>query len=152
MFSSTASPIIFLGLVPAKEFIPSSLPKPLHTMIRKNYLLWGTGLSFASLFYAIHRLLCQKLALKGTIHNPLFTTLWKYDHVVAAIKGIKSECFWKASSCLLDTVFPALKALRYCDSNVLEMDNVFCIFLSRQVDEALLNSQKLLDDEHSLDQ
>ncbi len=42
-------------------------------------------------------------------------------------------------------MFPALKAMRYCDSNIPAMNKLY--FLVKQKDEAFLDSQKLLDDE-----
>ncbi len=53
--------------------------------------------------------------------------------------------YWKAIYCLLCAIFPALKALQYCDSNIPEMDKIY--FLAKQADEALHDSQLLLDDQ-----
>ncbi len=58
-------------------------------------LLWGTGTRFANWFYAMHRLLCQKPALKATIQNLSFASLSKTDWVEAAIKDIEDEVFGK---------------------------------------------------------
>ncbi len=41
-------------------------------------------------------------------------------------------------------MFPALNALPYCNSNIPAMDKIY--FLLKQANEALLDSQKLLDD------
>ncbi len=49
--------------------------------------------------------------------------------------------------CLLYAVIPALKALTYCDSHIPAMDEIN--FLLKQVDEASIVSQLLLDD-HNL--
>ncbi len=53
--------------------------------------------------------------------------------------------FWKAIYYLLCAVFPALKALQYCDSNISAMDKIY--FLVKQADEALHGLQLLLDDQ-----
>ncbi len=41
-------------------------------------------------------------------------------------------------------MFPALKALRYCSSNIPAMDKIYS--LVKQADEALLDSQKDFDE------
>ncbi len=53
--------------------------------------------------------------------------------------------FWKAIYCLLCAVFPALKALQYCDSNIPIMEKIY--FLVKQADDALHDLQLLLDDQ-----
>ncbi len=53
--------------------------------------------------------------------------------------------FWKAIYCLLRAVFPALKLLRYCDSNIPAIDKIY--FLVKRADEALQQSRILLDDQ-----
>ncbi len=88
-------------------------------------LLHGAGTRFATLFYAMHRALRMKPALKASIHNPSFASLSKHDHVTAAIVDIKDEVFWKAIYCLLRAVFPALKALQYCDSNIPAINKIY---------------------------
>ncbi len=45
----------------------------------------------------------------------------------------------------LRAVFPALKALRYCDSNVLAMDKIF--FLVKRADAAIEISSSMFNDE-----
>ncbi len=88
----------------------------------------------------MHRALCQKPALKATIHNPSIASLSNNYHV-AAEDGV----FWKAIYCLLCAVFPALKALRYCDSNINAIDKIY--YLVQQADDALLDSFLLLDNQ-----
>ena len=88
----------------------------------------------------------MKPALKATIHNPSFSSLSKNDRVAAAITDIEDEVFWKAIYCLLRAVFPALKALRYCDSNIPAMDKIY--FLVKRADDALHDSQLLLDGQY----
>ncbi len=87
----------------------------------------------------------MKPPLKATIHNPSFASLSKNDRVAAAIVDIEDEVFWKAIYCLLCAIFPALKALQYCDSNIPAMDKIY--FLVKQVDDALHDLQLLLDDQ-----
>ncbi len=53
--------------------------------------------------------------------------------------------FWKAIYCLLRAFFPALKALRYCDSNIPSMDKIYV--LVKQADKVLHDLQLLLDDQ-----
>ncbi len=87
----------------------------------------------------------RALAPKATTHNPYFASLSKNDYVAAAVNDIKDEVFWKAIYCLLHAVFPALIALRYCDSNIPAMDKIY--YLVKQADDALIDSQLLLDDQ-----
>ncbi len=92
---------------------------------RKIGLLQGAGTHFATWFYAMHWLLRLKRALKATIHVAAFESVAKNARVVLAVEDIEDEVFWKSIFCLLRTVFPALKALRYCNSNVPAMDKIF---------------------------
>ncbi len=80
----------------------------------------------------------SKASIEG--HRPPF----KNDHVTAAVNDIEDEVLWKAVYCLLCAVFPTLKALRYYNSNIPTMDKIF--FLVKQADDALFDSQFLLDD------
>ncbi len=112
---------------------------------KKIGLLRGAGTRFATWFYAMHRALRMKPVLKATIHNPSFASLSKNDRVAACIQDIEDEVFWKAIYCLLRAVFPALKALRYCDSDIPAMDKIY--FLVKRADEALQASQFVLDDQ-----
>ncbi len=52
--------------------------------------------------------------------------------------------FWKEIYCVINAVFPAVKELRYCDSNIPAMDKIY--FLVKGADEALLDSQKNSED------
>ncbi len=61
------------------------------------------------------------------------------------ILKMKSSGRGKSIFCLFRAVFPALKALRYCDSNVPAMDKIF--FLVKRADVAIENSSSMLNDE-----
>ncbi len=105
--------------------MPSSLRKLLLSIVEKIGLLCGSETRLATWFYAMHRVLRQKPALKATIHNTSFSSLSKNDCVAAAVNDIEDEVFWKEIYCLLLSIFSALKALRYCDSNIPAMDKIF---------------------------
>ncbi len=111
---------------------------------KKIGLLQGAGTRFATWFYAIHRVLCQKTAIKAKIHNPCFSSLSKNGCIEATIKDLADKFICKVIYCLLHDMFPALKALRYCNSNIFAVDKIY--FLVKQADEALLDPQKVLDD------
>ncbi len=112
----------FLDLMLAMEYISISLCKLLLLMMKK--MVHGAGIKFATWFYAMHRAFHRKPAL-ATICNPSFASLSKNDCVAAAVDDIEDKIFWNAIYCLLHAIFPALKALRCCNSNILAMDNIF---------------------------
>lgn len=116
---------------------------------RKIGLFRGAGTRFATWFYAMHRLLRLKRALKATIHGAAFESVAKNARVVLAVEDIENEVFWKSIFCLLRSVFPALKALRYCDSNVPSMDKIY--YLVKRADGALEKSSSMLNDEELFD-
>ncbi len=107
-------------------------------------MLRGAGTRFAMWFYAIHQHLHQKRALKATIHSPAFSSVAHNSRVALSIQDIEDEKFWKAIYCLLRAVFPALKALCYCDANFPAMDKVF--YLAYRANDAILKSAMDLDD------
>ena len=94
---------------------------------RELGLLRGAGTRFANWFYAMHRLLHLKQALLATIHLQQFIQLdaAKKPHVKAAMQDINDIKFWKAMYILLRSVFPALRALRYCDAGTPVMDKIY---------------------------
>ncbi len=98
---------------------------------KKIGLLQGAGTRFATWFYAMHRLLRLKKALKATVHGAAFDSVAKNAQVVLAVEDIEVDVFWRAIFCLLRVVLPALKALRFCDSNHPAMDMIYslCIVL-----------------------
>ncbi len=81
----------------------------------------------------MHRGLCQKLALKATIHDPSFASLSRND-----FKDIEDEVFWKAIYCLHIAVFPALLWFQHpCNEQI--------FFLVKRAEEELLDSNKFFD-------
>ncbi len=65
--------------------------------------------------------------------------------VTLAVQEIEDEVFWKAIYVLLHKVFPALKALHYCDSNTPSMDKIH--HLAKRAEDAILKLVNELDDE-----
>ncbi len=127
------------------EYMPNSLLKPLHSMMGKNWTAaWCRNQICSLILCNAQSTRHQKHALKAIINNPSLENLSRNDCVAASIKEI-DEVFWKAIYCLLCAVFPALKALKYCNSKILAMDKIF--FQVKRVDEALLYSQIFLEDE-----
>jgi hypothetical protein len=93
-------------------------------------LLQGAGTKFATWFYAMHRALRLRKALLATIHQQKFLDLdsMKKPSVRMAVQDINDTKFWKCLYILLRSVFPALRALRYCDASRPVMDKIY--FLS----------------------
>ena len=82
-------------------------------------LLRGAGTRFASWFYAMMHLLHLKEPLKSTIHQQKFHDICLNASARAAVKDIGDEKLWKCMYILLCSVYPALRALCYCDSSKL---------------------------------
>ncbi len=78
---------------------------------KKIGLLCGGGTRFTTWFYAMHRLLHLKMALKATVHGAAFDSVAKNAQVILAVENIEDDVFWMTIFCLLRAVFPALKAL-----------------------------------------
>ena len=91
---------------------------------------------------------CLRLrqALLSTIHQQKFLELEsvKKQSVRGAIQDIEDKKFWKCLYILLRCVFPALRALRFCDASRPVMDKIF--FLSHRTTEAIIRSQDVLND------
>lgn len=64
--------------------------------------------------------------------------------VVLTVQGIDNEVFWKVIY-FLRAVYPALKALHYCNSNIKAMDKIFHFF--KRAEGAILKSVEDLDDD-----
>ena len=91
-------------------------------------LLRGAGTRFATWFYAMHCALRVEGALLATVHDPQFAKLdivKTKNCVMLAVHGVKSKLFWRAVYILLRCVFPALRLLRYSDSNIPAMDKLY---------------------------
>ncbi len=101
-------------------------------------LMRGAGTRFATWFYGLHHLLCQKKALVATIHSPYFATMAHNAKVALAVQDIESNQFWKAVYFLLRAVSPALRVLRYCDANKPAMNKIY--YLCNRGQDALLRS------------
>ncbi len=110
-------------------------------------LLRGVETRCAPCFYALHCLLCQNKDLLITFHSPYFAIQAHNVKATLAVQEIESNQFWKAVCCLLRAVFPALRALRFCDANKPAMDKIY--YLCDRVENALLRSSSLFSN-HSL--
>ncbi len=108
-------------------------------------LLRGAGTRFSTWFYAMHHLLRQKRALFATVYSSAFQTLAHSARVALVVQDIENSQFWRAIHCLMRAVFPALRAMRYCDANVPIIDKTS--YLVKRVGYALLRSQPILNDE-----
>ena len=92
---------------------------------KKVGLLRGAGTRMAMWFYAMIRLLRLELPLKATVHQQKFTTLNLNESARMSILDIKDDKFWKCLYLILRSTFPALKLLRYCNTNKPSMDKNF---------------------------
>ena len=97
----------------------------------------------ASWFYAMMRLLHLKQPLKATVHQPKFLDLHLTVRVREAVIDINDDNFWRCMYVLLRAVYPALRALRFCDSSQPVMDKIY--YLSHRTTEALKKSEEDLD-------
>jgi hypothetical protein len=111
---------------------------------KKVGLLRGAGTRFATWFYAMMRLLRLKEPLKSTIHQQKFRDLTLTASAKAAVKDIGDDKMWKSMYILLRAIFPALRALRFCDASKPSMDKIF--FLSHRTTQAIEMSKAFLDD------
>ncbi len=93
---------------------------------------------FEAWLYAINRLLWQKKALNAIVHGAVFSSVAMNSQMTLSLQDIEDEVFWKAIHVLLHAVFPALKALQYCDSNTSSMDKIY--HLSKTAEDVILTS------------
>ena len=114
-------------------------------------LLRGAGTRFATFFYAMHRLLRQKNVLLATIHQEKFRLLevagtgaGSNSRVRGCVNDIEDKNFWKSLYILLRAVFPAIRFLRYCDSNTPMMDKIYT--LAQRTSDAIEKSADDLND------
>ena len=127
--------------------MPNSWRSLLYNKGRPVGLLRGAGTRFASWFYAMHRALRLRQALLSTIHHQqkfLELESVKKQSVRGAIQDIEDRKFWKCLYIIWRCVFPALRALRFCDASRPVMDKIF--FLSHRTTEAIIRSQEVLND------
>ena len=82
----------------------------------------------------------------STIHQQKFLELEsvKKQSVRHAIRDIEDKKFWKCLYIILHCVFPALRALHFCDASRPVIDKIF--FLSHRTTEAIIRSQEVLND------
>ncbi len=112
---------------------------------KRKGLLCGARTWFATWFYAMHRLLQQRQALKATIHNQTFIDLPKTNGVIKAVRDTEDNNFWKHIYVLLCALFSSLKALRLHNTNVSGMDKIY--YLVHRACAAVAKSVAVLNDE-----
>ena len=112
-------------------------------------LLRGSGTRMALWFYALIRMLRLQHVLKATINQVKFRDLLLSSNTTKGMRecvaDIENPSFFKAIYIMLRAVFPALRALRYCDSNLPMMDKIY--YLSHRASEALKKSVDELDND-----
>ncbi len=108
-------------------------------------LLQGAGTRFATWLYAMYQLLSQKQVLYATVHSPAIQTLSHNARDELAMQNIENSPFFRVIYCLMRAMFPALCVLRYCVANIPVMDKMY--YLVKMLDDALLSSQTILNDE-----
>lgn len=116
----------------------------IHNKGKKIGLLRGAGTRFATWFYAMMRILRLRDALLATVHQASFKDLAKTDVVRAAVVDIKDDQFFKAMYYVLRAVFPAIRALRFCDKGEPCLDKIY--YLSKRATVAFDRSKDLLND------
>jgi hypothetical protein len=116
VFGSRASHAIYA------QFVAQSA---LANIGRKVCLIRGAGTCVALWFYAMICLIPLQQPLKATIHQQKFLDLALTNSAKGAVHDIKDNNFWKCMYILLRAVFPALRALQYCDSNTPCMDKLY---------------------------
>ena len=127
---------------------------------KKIGLSRGATSRMASWFYSIMRMLRMRTTLEATIAQKKFRDLALNLKQRLAVADILNPQFWKAVFTLLQAVFPALRCLRYCDTNTPMMDRISLLAYRTSValdsaiealnDRALFNSDagmSGLDDE-----
>ena len=107
-------------------------------------LLRGAGTRFATWFYAMIRLLRMRNPLLATIHQEKFRGLELKESARLAVLDIQDTVFWKALYTLLRATYPAIRVLRYCDSNTPAMDKLYC--LSSRTSMGIRRSEESFND------
>ena len=99
----------------------------------------------ASFFYAMHRMLRLRKPLLATIHSAEFGGITKYPkNCEFCVEDIEDTKFFRAMFTLLRGVFPAVRCLRFCDSNTPAMDKIYT--LVHRTTQAIEASIEALDD------
>jgi hypothetical protein len=111
----------------------------------KVCLIQDAGTRMALWFYAMMHLIRLQQPLNATIRQQKFLDLTLTNSAKGAVQDIKEDNFWKCMYILLRAVFPALRALQYCDSNTPCMDKLF--HLPHRTTVAIENSLEHLNDE-----
>ncbi len=78
-----------------------------------------------------------KKGIEATIYSPALSSVAYNSRVALSIQDIEDEKFWNAIYCLLRAVFPALKALCYCDANYPAMNKIS--YLAIRANDAIFN-------------
>jgi hypothetical protein len=95
-------------------------------------------------FYAMIHLIHLQQPLKATIHQQKFLDLTLTNSAKGEVHDINDKNFWKCMYILLCAVFPAVRALWYCNSNMPCMDKLY--YLSHRTTVAIEKSQDDLND------
>ena len=91
----------------------------------------------------------MKDVLKATVHSIQFKDCVKKltridkDKISFCINDVENPAFFKDVYFILRAVYPALRALRYCDSNMPMMDKIY--YLSYRASETLRKSVDDID-------
>ncbi len=138
-----------LDWVPAMQSMRNSWHN-LHWQTRTESVpyLRCCGTRMTLWFYAMMRLIRLQQPLNATIHQHKLLDLSLTTSAKGAVQDIKEENFWKCMYILIRAVFPALRALWYCDSNMPCMDKLF--HLSHRTTVAIEDSLVDLNDESLL--
>ena len=108
-------------------------------------LLRGDGTRFATYFYAMMRLVRLQAPLLATIHQAIFYDINLNERVQSSVIDIENRTIWKALYPLLRSVYPAIRAICYCDYNVPAMYNIY--HLSNRTKLAIERSCEILNDD-----
>ena len=112
---------------------------------RKIGLSRGATTRMGSWFYAQMRMLRLKNTPEATITQKKFRDLALKENEKLAVQDIMDPRMWKAIFTLLRAFYPALRCLRYCDTNTPAMDKLAT--LAYRTNIALERSIKSLNDE-----
>ena len=111
---------------------------------RQISLLHAAETRMAGFFYAIHRALRLRKALKSTVRSAHWDDLLKKDIMVRASADLCFDKFWKACYILTRAIYHLLKLLRFSDSNKPGMDKLY--YSLHQTRLSFLKSKDALED------